>query len=554
MVDLHIQLNTSFTYHTMNIQFKTKSTLIAAIIVAIFWICTPPIMPAQMQNIKNNRFWDTVDRQPIFSQGGGIFRFIDPKSGTEKYFWYGVEYREAALYRNDPSVTQPKDFFLGVTCYTSTDLVNWKSEGYVLTRENVVKHHEQTTWMGRMGVVFVPEIKKYAMFIQHVEQLLILTSDSPTGPFEWHHRKNMEAITGTTNTGDQTVFTDYDAGKSYLIYSNGRGRNRIFISEIGVVDGRVDLLDHTQIFRGAGREGNCMFKYKGRYYMFASNLYGWDSSYAYYLVADDIRGPYLPENNMLITPGSMDDYAHVTQTGFFVNVKGSKQETVVYCGDRWANFAGNGLGYNQWVPLSFDGKTPHFNSLDSWNLNARTGEWEVAKNNNYAKNGSFEADRKYIPAAEKPLQEQLKGWYSKVYQGNDIVIGSSDSPVLNFYNTQEDRKVVVGEKSLNIEDKVDFRRKVFQVVESTGFVKLPDGCYTLTAKIRNNAQFKLLEMYAESAGRTSTLKIESENKTWTTISLKGVYVSNAKVEIGFHAIGNAGASCQIDDVSFVREF
>lgn len=31
----------------------------------------------------------------------------------------------------------------------------------------------------------------------------------------------------------------------------------------------------------------------------------------------------------------------------------------IYCGDRWANFAGNGLGYNQWYPLSFDGNTPY---------------------------------------------------------------------------------------------------------------------------------------------------------------------------------------------------
>lgn len=534
--------------------FYTKALLRAVSYFVLILFITPTMVLAQMQNIKNNRFWDTANGQPIFSQGGGIFQFIDPKSGTEKYFWYGVEYREASIYRNDPSVTLASDFFLGVTCYSSTDLVNWKSEGYVLTRKDIVKHYEHTTWMGRMGVVFLPEIKKYAMFIQHVDQLLILTSDSPTGPFEWHHRKNMMNITGTTNTGDQTVFTDYDTGKSYLVYTNGRGRSRIFISEIGVVDGRVDLLDHTQVYRGAGREGNCMFKYKGKYYLFASNLYGWDSSYAYYLVADDIRGPYLPENNMLITPGSMDDYAHVTQTGFFVNVRGSKHETVVYCGDRWANFAGNGLGYNQWVPLSFDGATPHFNSLDSWNLDAQTGEWEVAKDNNFIKNGTFEADRKYIPSVEKPLQEQLKGWYSKVYQGNDIVIGSSDSPVLNFYNSREDRKVVVGERSLNIEDRIDFRRKVIQVIESTDFVELPDGYYTMTAKIRNNDKFRLLEMYAESAGRTYAVQIEAKNANWTTISLKGIYVSNGKVEVGFHARGNAGASCQIDDVTFVREF
>ncbi|ULT39763.1 hypothetical protein KRR40_33375 [Niabella defluvii] len=28
---------------------------------------------AQMQNIKNDRFWSTENSQPIYSQGGGIF-------------------------------------------------------------------------------------------------------------------------------------------------------------------------------------------------------------------------------------------------------------------------------------------------------------------------------------------------------------------------------------------------------------------------------------------------------------------------------------------------
>lgn len=156
-----------------------------------------------------------------------------------------------------------------------------------------------------------------------------------------------------------------------------RGRNKIYVSEIGVKDGMVNLLDCTEVYKGESREGNCMFKYKGKYYMCASNIYGWDASYAYYLVADDIRGPYTPTNDMQIMNGCTDDYAHVTQTGFFFNIKGSKQETVVYCGDRWADFAGNGLGYNQWLPLSFEGDKPYFNSLSSWNINAATGEWRT---------------------------------------------------------------------------------------------------------------------------------------------------------------------------------
>ena len=300
---------------------------------------------AQFFNIKNDHFWNTVDGQPIFSQGGGIFEFPDLETGEQKYFWYGAHYNEAELYRQDPSYTQPKDNFVAVSCYSSTDLVNWTFENNVLKLEEALKHDERTRWMGRLGVAFLNEINKYAFFIQHNNGVLIALSDSPKGNFIWHQRLDMTDMIGTPNTGDQTVFIDYDTGKSYLVYSYGQGRNKIYISEIGVKNGKVNLLDCTEIYRGKGREGNCMFKYQGKYYVFASNLYGWDSSYAYYLVADDIRGPYQPDE-MLITPGCIEDFAHITQTGFFVNVKGTKQETVMYCGDRWANFAGNGLGYN----------------------------------------------------------------------------------------------------------------------------------------------------------------------------------------------------------------
>src|SRR5690606_11558981 len=475
-------------YSHMKIK-KYCPSILFAIMLGFLVSCNTANSKAQSHNIKNDTFWNTADGEPLYSQGGGIFRFTDPKTGVEKYYWYGAQYEESELYRHDPSVTQPNDNFVSVTCYTSTDLVNWKSEGDVLTVDELNKHHGNTSWAGRLGVAYLQEVNKYAMFIQHNSELLVTVSDRPNGPFTWHQRINRESMIGTANTGDQTVFTDEDTGISYLVYSLGRGRSKIYISEIGVKDGKIGLLDCTQVFKGEGREGNCMFKYKGKYYLFASNLYGWDSSYAYYLVADDISGPYLPANEMLIAPGSMDDYAHVSQTGFFVNVKGSKQETVVFCGDRWANFAGNGLGYNQWCPLSFDGETPYFNSLNSWNLNATTGEWEVAADNDYVKNGSFEADRRYIPSSEKPIQEQLLGWVTKVYEGNAIVISAAASPVLNYFNTQDDRKAVVGEKSLHISDKVKFKRKVYQIIESSPYVKLADGTYTLSAKIKNSNGF-----------------------------------------------------------------
>ncbi|WP_241748660.1 family 43 glycosylhydrolase [Aestuariibaculum suncheonense] len=510
------------------------------------------IVYAQFKNIKNDTFWNTVDGKPIYSQGGGIFIFPNPKTGEDTYYWYGAYYKEAELYRKDPSYTQPKDNFVAVTCYSSKDLVNWTFENSVLEKAEALSYDKNTRWMGRLGVVYVPEMKQYALFIQHNAGVLIALSDVPNGNFKWHRRLDMTEMIGTSNTGDQTVFTDYDTGKSYLVYSYGRGRNKIYISEIGIKNGKVDLLDCTQIYKGKGREGNCMFKYNNKYYVFASNLYGWDSSYAYYLVAENIKGPYTPTNEMLVTPGCMDDFAHITQTGFFINVKGSKQETVVYCGDRWANFAGNGLGYNQWMPLSFEDDTPVFNSLNSWNLNASTGEWQIASDNNYVKNSSFEADRRAIPSPEKPIQEHITGWITQVYQGNAILVGDSESPQINYFNTQEDRKHVIGEKSLNIEDKVDFKRNVFQFIESTPTVELPDGVYTLTAKIKTNGNFKILNMYAESGGFEKHVSITNKTGNWSTITLNNIEVKNGKVEIGFYADGQAGANCQIDDISFMK--
>lgn len=526
--------------------------------VVFFILLAMPFMASGHNNsedlfmpVHNDVFWNTSDGTPLYSQGGGIFRFPDPVTGCQRYYWYGVRYEGAKQYRTDPSVTIEHAVFEAVTCYSSDNLVDWHYEGDVFTRTEADRHG-RAGWVGRLGVAYIKEKQQYALFVQHDAGVLIALSDSPTGSFRWHWRKDMANIIGTSNTGDQTVFTDEDTGRSYLIYSYGKGRSRIYVSEIGVRGDSVDLLDCTQVFRGESREGNCMFKYRGKYYMCASNIYGWDGSYAYYLVADDIRGPYLPANDMQIMEGCESDYAHVSQTGFFYTLRGTEQETVIFCGDRWCDFAGNGLGYNQWVPLSFDGDKPRFNSLSSWSLNAVTGEWRVGDDNNYVLNGSFEADRRSIPNPVKPRQDFLLGWHTTVIKGRQVVVGDSLSPRLNHMNSREDRHHVIGEKSLCISDVVmPFSRHVCQVVASTPTVPLRDGLYTLRAKVRRTGVFSRLEMYAESGGRRAVCRIKPSMSNWTDIEIKRVRVIDGRVEIGFMADGDAGAECLVDDVELV---
>jgi hypothetical protein len=509
-------------------------------------------LSAQSTLIQNDTFWFTSTGQPIYSQGGGIFRFKDPVSEIEKYYWYGVQYKEAETYRLNPAVTLPTSTFEAVTCYSSTDLVNWQFENNVLTMAELEKNGGYKRWVGRLGVAWIAELKKYVMVVQHGNQVLFIVSDTPAGNFSWHNQISMKDIIGTPNTGDQTVFTD-DDGKSYLIYSYGNGRNKIYVSEIGVKEGKANLLDCKEIFRGESREGNCMFKYKGKYYMCASNIYGWDASLAYYLEADDIRGPYTPAKSMAVMKGCEDDYAHITQTGFFVSVKGSQQETILYCGDRWADFAGNGLGYNQWFPLSFEGSTPVFNSLQRWNLNARTGQWSVDPGNNYVRNASFEADRRYVPTHVKPVQDHLTGWTSTVLIGNPISQDSLKSPVLNYFNTGADRKVVIGEKSMSITDSIPFHRRVSQTISSTPFVPLPDGRYRLSAMIRSKGVLTSAFMYVKSKGKTVRYLINDDNKDWKKITLTHINVRKGKAEIGFEVVGESGARLLVDDVELARQ-
>ncbi|WP_051621353.1 family 43 glycosylhydrolase [Leeuwenhoekiella sp. MAR_2009_132] len=536
----------------MHKQIKSVKLYTEVLVFGLFVLSLGFSSCAQLKTITNDTFWDTIDGKPIYSQGGGIFQFNNPQSGEPTYYWYGVHYKEAETYRNDPSVTLENNHFEGVTCYSSTDLVNWKFEKHVLTPE-AVDYKNNPTWLGRMGVAYVPEINQYALLIQHGKKVLIALADSPTGDFKTHREIDMTDRIGTPNTGDQTVFNDPATGKSYLVYSYGQGRNKIYLSEIGIRDGKVDLLDCVEVFRGASREGNSMFTYNEKYYMAASNIYGWDSSFAYYLVADNIYGPYLPTNEMKIMPGSEQDYAHITQTGFFYTIAGSQQETVLYCGDRWAEFAGNGLGYNQWFPMSFEGETPHFNSLSAWNLDAQTGNWTVAKTNNYVKNGSFEADRRHIPSNNKPVQEQLLGWNTEILKGNSISTTAASSPVLNYFNTEADRKQVVGEKSLYISDAIPFERVISQEITATPYVDLPDGNYTLSAKIKNTEGFLKLQLFATSAGSTRTLDFKAATAEWTSISFSNINIQNGSVTIGFEVKAQAGAEAIIDEVALIRE-
>jgi hypothetical protein len=469
--------------------------------------------------IHNDSFWKDTSGTTVYSQGGGVFTF----NGT--YYWYGVKYNGAVSYAANTKKNSDTSF-AAITCYSSTDLVTWKHENDVLTTASLGANVDSGTWIGRMGVVYNATTKKYVLISQYQSGPagtgeLFATSDTPTGTFTFDHIQAVVTNVANMTTGDQTIFTD-DDGKSYLICSSSSGRSNLYVAPVHASDS-LSIDAATRIFGGAGREGNTMFKYNGTYYFCSSDLHGWNASHSYYIAATNIMGPYGAEG---IIGNTDDDFSHVSQTGFFVTVKGTAETTVIFAGDRWSDFAGNGLGYNEWCPLSFTGTTPAMQSVSEWSLNAAAGTWTVGPDNNYALNPSFEADR--------VAMTQPAGWTTTTT--------GSGTPYTNVSGGH------TGNWSWQLTDTAAYQATLNQAVAN-----LPNGTYTLSVWAKSTGGQTTANLYAKGyGGSEKDASLTKAMSGFTQVSLTGIAVTNGTCQIGVSTTAAANQSVTLDDFTFVR--
>ncbi|MGP3962435.1 family 43 glycosylhydrolase [Nonomuraea sp. 3N208] len=474
------------------------------------------------QTITNDVFWNDTSGNPIYSQGGGVFKFGDT------YYWYGVHYTGAELYRTNPTRKYDGDVsFVSIPVYSSKDLVNWKFENRVATRST--SPLANAGWVGRLGVSYNENTGKYVLVVQAYlpssggDGVLFLQGDSPTDTFDYAYFQTQVVNSPTTGTGDQTVFTD-DDGKDYLIFSNRSGRSRAFVSKLRESDSlRVEPA--VQIgYNSAGREGNAMFKLDGKYYHAASDLHGWNTSVTHVIesTSSNIQGSYTGEYTLA---GTEMDYSHVTQTGFFVTVKGTKQNTVIYAGDRWADFAWNGIGYNQWMPVTKTGARPQFHSVSQWQFNATTGEWRVGPANNYALNPNFQADRIIVP--------QVQGWTNFRESGPTSLVTNVDGGANG------------SRFALRIGATQSYAGGVRQQIT------VPAGVYRLSAFARTTGSLSAAQVTITDAGGASrTLNIPASSG-WTRRELAEIPVSAGTATITIRATSGNGYLF-VDDLGLVR--
>ena len=480
-----------FTRILSLLRFCRAARTTAALVV----IATLAILPSSIAAvITNDVFWKDTSGNNIYSQGGGVFKF------GNTYYWYGVKYAGAVAYAADPHGKKEDTTFQAVTCYSSTDLVNWKFENNIVTPSTPGLGNPG--WFGRLGVFYNASTSRYVLVAQYYGGMgqgnIYFTGTSPTGNFSMATLQYPVPGVVNNTTGDQTVFTDTD-GQSYLICSSSSGRSNWYVARFNA--NGIGTQTAVRIGGGAGREGNCMFKYNGRYYFCSSDLYGWNASRCYYISATNIMGPYGAE---AIMTNSAKDYCHVTQTGFFVTVQGTQGTTVIFCGDRWAAFAGNGNGYNQWCPVTFNGTTPVFNSLSKWDLNATAGTWSVAPGNNYALNPSYEADRISVTSAT--------GWTTTSNSGNSGGNGNGRTGDYFYHHTG--------------------------TATTRQTLTVPNGVYTLKVWHRSAGGQSTCRMFARNYGGAQlSTNLNTAVSSWTQRSISNINVTNGSIEIGIESVG-----------------
>jgi len=296
--------------------------------------------------------WLDTDGNPIQAHGGGVLF----NGGT--YYWYGEN-------KATPNTHEGRVEVLGVSCYSSRDLMQWKNEGVVLPAVPDDPAHDlhPSKIAERPKVLYNAQTKRYVLWL-HIDtadyayaRAGCAVSDSPTGPFRY-----VGSIAPlNSDSRDMTVFQDTD-GAAYLYFSSDRNQT------LKIVRLSDDYLSLTDVYEaalvGLAREAPAVFTYGGIYYIISSACTGWAANEAQYAVAPSPLGPWNILGNPAEGPGA--DKTFESQSAFVLPIA-NRPGAFIYLGDRWnpENLADSRY---VWLPLAVDGDQISMTWHDSWDL------------------------------------------------------------------------------------------------------------------------------------------------------------------------------------------
>lgn len=347
--------------------------------------------------IKPGEIWPDNNGVHINAHGGGMLFF------EGSYYWFGE-------FKSDRS----NSALVGVTCYSSNNLTNWKNEGIALSveKDNPASDITRGCIIERPKVVFNKKTGLFVMWF-HLElkgqgyaaaRAGVAVSENVTGPYRYLHSnrpnagkwplefpeawkkpepsvfdlkwwtpewyKAVEAglytcrdFEGGQMSRDMTIFVD-DDDKAFHIYS----------SEENLTLNIAELSDDYQSHSGkyirlapAGHnEAPSIFKKDGTYFLITSGCTGWDPNAARCFKAKNIWGPWTALKNPW--QGERANISYDSQSTFIFPVQG-KKEQFIFMADRWRP-RNPSDGRYIWLPIEFKDGAPILNWRDSWSLDS----------------------------------------------------------------------------------------------------------------------------------------------------------------------------------------
>ncbi len=311
--------------------------------------------------LEPGAIWLDTDGAPIQAHGGGVLY----RNGT--YYWYGEN-------KNAENVADPAGTgafldrvdVIGVSCYSSQDLLHWKNEGVVLPA--VADDPAQDLHSGKVAerpkVLYNVQTGKYVLWL-HIDtadykyaRTGVAVSDQPTGPFEYlgSFRPN------GAESRDMTLFQDED-GVAYLIYS-AEWNATTYIAPL-TDDYLSTRGEFVRVFEQQYREAPAVFKHEDQYFMVTSGCSGWAPNEAQYAVAPTVQRPWTVMGNPCVGPDA--DKTFHAQSTFVLPVAGKAPGSFIFMADRWNNKNLRDSRY-VWLPMQIEDDRLTIHWRDRWDL------------------------------------------------------------------------------------------------------------------------------------------------------------------------------------------
>jgi hypothetical protein len=343
---------------------------------------------AQMQKRSNAIYsgipWFDDKGNTVSAHGANIVKDKD------RYYLFGERH------------TDTSNAFAGFSCYSSTDLYNWKFERIVLP-----VHQNGKLGPNRVGerpkVMKCPITGEYILYM-HVDTLGYIdqfvgfaTSNSIAGPYTFQGPLLFKGK--PILKWDMGTFQDKD-GSGYVLLHGG--------DIYKLSDDFKSITDQTCKSFTKGFESPAIFRKDSLYYFLGSHLTSWERNDNDYYTATSLKGPWT-KRGLFCPEGSLTWNA---QTTFVLPVEGSKETTYMFMGDRWSFPKQASAATYVWQPLRIEGTSISIPAYwQAWRINTSTG---VASTVPVGRKIIDHSDKRFISYSGKWMNDTLSVMSSAV--------------------------------------------------------------------------------------------------------------------------------------------